>query len=149
MFVLNPLVMGSILIFVAIFLAGVAFWIVYGIKKFKWALVTSIVLSVLFVLSGGMLSLRIISPKAVVIVRSFDQFDKIDRIERAIDRTKLDIFKHKGVFGFRKFLLEKEGPEIKFEGINEEDIEQIKEHWDEIESITINVDVDVKYKEKE
>ena len=107
-------------------------------------------------MAGGMLSLStisssIISSKAGVIIRSFDRpyrVDRIDRIERAIERMELDIFKHKGAFGFRKFLLDKEGPEIKFEGIDKEDIEQIKEHWDEIESITINVDVDVKYKEE-
>jgi len=43
--------------------------------------------------------------------------------------------------------LKSNGPDIKLEGIDKKDLEQIREHWNEIESITINADIAVKYKE--
>jgi len=144
MFFLNPLVIAGIVIFAIIFLVGVTFWIVFGIKKFKWALITSIVLSALFIITGGMFSLRMVSAKVVSGGRPLDRFT---RIERAVDITKFDMFRQRGVFGLRKLPGDRR-LEIKFEGIEKEDLEQLREHWDEIESITINVDISVEYKEE-
>jgi len=144
MFFLNPLAIAGNVIIALIFLAGVAFWIVFGIKKFKWALVIAIVLSALFIITGGMFSLRMVSAKVVSGGRPLDRFT---RIERAVDITKFDMFRQRGVFGLRKLPGDR-GLEIKFEGIEKEDLEQLREHWDEIESITINVDISVEYKEE-
>ena len=117
MFFLNPGAIAGIVIFALIFLAGIAFWVVFGIKKFKWALITSIVISALFVMTTGMFCLRMVSARIVSGGRGLDQFSKIERI---IDKKDF--------------------------GIENKDLEQRREHWDEIESITINADFTVKYK---
>lgn len=143
MFFLNPFVIAGIVIFALIFLTGIAFWIVFGIKKFKWALITSIVLSALFIITAGMFSLRMVSAKVVSGGRPLDRFA---RIERTVDKKEFDMFRHRGVFCLRKLPGDR-GPDIKFEGFGKEELEQLREHWDEIESITINVDITVEYKE--
>ena len=143
MFFLNPFAIAGIVIFALIFLAGIAFWVVFGLKKFKWALITSIVISALFVMTAGMFSLRMVPARIVNGERGPDQFSKIERI---IDKKDFGMFGHRGSFGLRKSL-KRNGPDIKLEGIENKDLEQIREHWDEIESITINVDITVKYKE--
>ncbi len=143
MFFSNPLVIAGIVIFAVIFLAGVTFWIIFGINKFKWALITSIVLSALFVLAGGMFGLRAISPKLISAGRPFG---RVIRIERPLNREEFNIPGYGRIFDFRNLPGHK-GPEIKFEGIEKEDLQKIREHWDEIKSITVNVNVDVEYKE--
>lgn len=90
-----------------------------------------------------MFSLRMVSAKVVSGGRPLDKFT---RIERAVDITKFDMLRQREVFGLRKLPGDK-GPEIKFEGFEKEDLEQLREYWDEIESITINVDITVEYKE--
>lgn len=142
MFFLNPFVIAGIVIFALIFLTGIAFWIVFGIKKFKWALITSIVISTLFVMTAGMFSLRTASARIVGGGRALDQFTKIERI---IDKKDFGMFEHRESFGLRKSL-KSNVPDIKIEGIDKKDLEQIREHWDEIESITINADITVEYK---
>ena len=143
MFFLNPFVIAGIVIFTLIFLAGISFWIVFGIKKFKWALITSIVISALFVMTAGMFSLRVVSAKVISSGRAPGQFSKIERI---MGKKDFGMFGQRGSFGLRKSF-KSNGPEIKIEGIDKNDLEQIREHWDEIESITINADIAVKYKE--
>ena len=143
MFFLNPFAIAGVVIFTLIFLAGIAFWIVFGIKKFKWALITSIVISALFVMTAGMFSLRMVSAKVISGGRAPGQFSKIERI---MDKKDFGMFGQRGSFGLRKSFKSNE-PDIKLEGIDKSDLEQIREHWNEIESITINADIAVEYKE--
>ena len=142
MFFLNPFIIVGAAIFGLIFLAVVAFWVVFGIKKFKWALITSIVISALFVMTAGMFSLRMVSAKVISGGRAPDQFS---RIERIMDKKDFGMFGQRGSFGLRKSF-KSNGPDIKLEGIDKSDLEQIREHWNEIESITINADIAVEYK---
>ena len=143
MFFLNPFVIAGMVIFTLIFLAGIAFWLVFGIKKFKWALITSIAISALFVMTAGMFSLRMVSAKVVSGGRALGQFSNIERI---MDKKDFGMFGQRGSFGLRK-LSKSNGPDIKFEGIDKNNLEQIRQHWDEIKSITINADITVEYKE--
>ena len=95
MFFLNPFAIAGVVIFTLIFLAGIAFWIVFGIKKFKWALITSIVISALFVMTAGMFSLRMVSAKVISGGRAPGQFSKIERI---MDKKDFGMFGQRGSF---------------------------------------------------
>ena len=63
-----------------------------------------------------------------------------------MDKKDFGMFGQRGSFGLRKSF-KSNGPDIKLEGIDKSDLEQIREHWNEIESITINADIAVEYKE--
>ncbi|MEA2015305.1 MAG: hypothetical protein U9O59_01070 [Actinomycetota bacterium] len=136
-------ILAGIMILGVIFISGAAFWIIFGIRKFRWALVTSIVLSVFFVIIGGMLSFRVVSAKTNDGGRLAG---RLAGIERNIDRMEPGLLKGK-VAGFRR-LRQTEGPEIEFNGIEKEELEEIRENRDKIESITVNVDVEVEYKKE-
>ncbi len=145
MFFQGLMILSGIVILAVIFLTGTAFWIMFGVKKFKWALVTSIVLSVLFVIFVGMLGFRIISAKTSGNGRPVGISS---RIERNIDRMELGFLKERGAGNFRK-LKRGDGPEIEFKGIEKEKLEEIRENRDKIETITVNVDIEVEYKEEQ
>jgi len=146
MFFPGLIILAGILILGVIFIAGAAFWIIFGIRKFRWALITSIVLSVLFVIAGGMLSYRIISASA-------DGYGKLggrmSRIESRIDRIAEPGFLGKRVAADLRRLERSDGPEIEFSGIEEEKLEEIRENRDKIETIIVNVDVEIEYKEEQ
>lgn len=143
MFFPGLIILAGILVLGVIFAAGTAFWIIFGIKKFRWALVTSIVLSVLFVIVGGMLSFRIVSAKTGGDGRLAG---RLVRIERNINRMDSGFLKRNRA-GLRR-LRKADGPEIEFNGIEKEKLEEIRENRDKIESIIVNVDVEVEYKEE-
>jgi len=142
MFFSGLLKVAGILISAVIFLALLAFWVVFGVKKFKWALITSIILTVLFVMSGGLLGLRMAFSTGEFTARRLSS--RFDRAERFVERMESDIFPGRKVPGFRKFR-RADGPKIEFKGTDEEELEKIRENWDEIESITVNVNIDVEY----
>jgi len=142
MFFSGLLTVAGILISAVIFLALLAFWVVFGVKKFKWALITSIILTVLFVMSGGLLGLRMAFSTGEFTARRLSS--RFDRAERFVERMESDIFPGRKVPGFRKFR-RADGPKIEFKGTDEEELEKIRENWDEIESITVNVNIDVEY----
>jgi len=145
MFFSGLIILAGILIIGVIFVTGAAFWVIFGVKKFKWALVTSIVFSALFVIVGGMLGYRIISAST----GGYEKLgDRLGRVERHVDKVE-----EPGVLGRRaasdlKRLSRSDGPEIEFNGIEEEKLEEIRENRDKIESIIVNVDVEIGYKEE-
>jgi hypothetical protein len=84
----------GVLIFLGIvLLAAVAFWIVYGIKKYNWAMIASIVVTSMFVIMLGMSGIRLIAKTAAVGSLPFH-----DKVESIAENRDLGPGNKKGLF---------------------------------------------------
>lgn len=144
MFVQNP-ILTVVLIFIGvIFFAVIAFWLVFAVKKFKWAMIVSIVVSSIFVLTLGLAGIRMLAGRTVAVVES-RQYSISEKAEDIKDLRKYEKIRP---FSRLERLKSKRPLHGLFRDLEEENIEELKEKWDQIESITIkDGEVTIKMKE--
>lgn len=136
MIALNPFFTGSLVFIGIIFLAVIAFWIVYGIRKYRWAMITSIVVSSIFVFMLVTSGMRMIATRTALGPEEAAGFAKTERIMEKKDHR----FLHKKEQFAPPELKDSRGPEINIEGLDKKEIEKIQDGCHDAESITIEGD---------
>jgi len=93
MIISNPMLLGVLIFSGVVLLAVIAFWIVYGIKKYNWAMIASIVVTSMFVMMLGMSGIRLIASKTV-----HGPLAPNNKVESLMEKKDLGFEKKKGQF---------------------------------------------------
>lgn len=143
---LLPITIIGIVVLTIFFLGAVAFWIVFGIKKFQWSMIAAIALSAVLIIGAGTFGL-----KAATLDRLVGKklHDKAAWNESLQDSEECGTFGNRGIFKIKRSLFNK-GPFSKNHDhrfLESEGFGKFKNRLENVDSINIKADITIEFNE--
>jgi hypothetical protein len=143
---LLPITIIGIVVLAIFFLGAVAFWIIFGIKKFQWSMITAIALSAVLLIGAGTFGLRAATSDRLVGKKLHDRAAWNESLQ---DSEECGTFKKRGIFKIKRSLFNK-GPFSKNHDhrfLESERFGRFKNRLENVDSINIKADITIEFNE--